>query len=130
MSDWAELAQGWGKKAVTTLSAGNSGRTSMGVLFGVILQMLVVIFEPSLKRQQLFDFHHVTLTDFMCLGVFVFNATSALKRRPVNPQAEAVIALIKRAKRDGYLSVAQARRQYQNLLDRLIAQAEGQRPSK
>jgi hypothetical protein len=123
--DWLDLAAGWGKKAINKLFVINPGRTSLGILFGVIIQMAVEIFAPLLARQQLMDFSRITLPDFICLGIFIFNLPLALCHRRMNPQIKIAIAAIKKAKSEGYVSVAQARLRYLNLIDRMIAQIEG-----
>src|SRR5689334_5558564 len=124
--DWTALVAGLSRKAIAMRLVINPGKTSMGVLFGMVMHMAVAIFEPSLSRQHVLEFSQVNLGDFICLGIFLFNLPAALGRRPLSPALLATIAFIKKAKREGYLSVAQAQLRYRHLIDSLIAQVESQ----
>lgn len=110
------------KRATDILFVMNPKGTSVGVVFGVVLDGLVKILEPTLKKQQVADFSKANPVYFVFFGILLFNLPSALRRQRLDPQVEAALRSIRKAQRDGDVTKVQARLMYLNLYEKVLAQ--------
>jgi hypothetical protein len=110
------------KKATDILFVMNPTGTSMGTICGFILNDLTSLFDPILKRQEFVDFGKVNIVFWVLLGIFLFNLPSLFRRPRLDPKIEAALASIANAKKEGHISVAQARLMYVSLYQKVLAE--------
>jgi hypothetical protein len=119
---------GFLKRATDILFILNPKETSMGVICGVLLDGLIKLFNPVLTRQQIIDFSAVGIIYWILFGIFLFNLPSILRRQPLDPKIEAVLASIHKSKREGSISPAQERIMYKSLYEKVLAEITLDKP--
>src|SRR5438045_3113050 len=92
------------KRATDSLFALNRIGTSMGILFGIVLEGIIKIFDPLLKNQQTVDFKRINTIYYILFGVFLFNLPHLFRRPRLDPQIELALAAISKAKREQHIS--------------------------
>jgi hypothetical protein len=124
MSEWINKDTGTAavKRATDFLFVMNPKGTSIGVVFGIVLDGIIRLFEPALKDQNTVDFNKINTFYFIFFGIFVFNIRNAFRVNPLAPQIESALYAIKEAKRKGEVSPAQARLMYLNLYETVLKQ--------
>lgn len=110
------------KRATDILFVMNPRATSMGSLFGIVVDAMVKIFDPALKNQNIVDFTKVNTFYYILIGIFIFNLPAALRRHNLDPQIESALFAIKKAKREHEISAAQARMMYLSLYEKILSQ--------
>lgn len=105
------------KRAVDILFVKNPKGTSMGVLFGILTEMI-------LRNFGYLDFSKISTLYYILFGIFVFNLPSALRRHSLDPNIEATLRSITKARRNGSISRQQERDMYIRLFEKMLAQIE------
>jgi hypothetical protein len=109
------------KRAVDLLFVKNPKGTSMGVLLGLLAETIIKILGST-------EFSKVGTLYYILLGVFVFNLPSALRRHRLDPQIEAALHSINKARRNGSISRQQEREMYIRLYERVLEQIDLKEP--
>lgn len=109
------------KRAVDLLFVKNPKGTSMGVLFGLLAEIILKIFGSA-------EFSRVSTLYYILFGIFIFNLPSALRRHSVDPQIEAAFHSITKARRNGSISRQQEREMYLRLYEKVLEQIDLKEP--
>ena len=114
------------KRAIDILFVQNPFGTSLGAAAGVIINGLVQLVGPSLRRYgQFLNLNAVTMPFCIAIGIFVFNLPRALRRHRVLPaEIEEAFEAIDRMR--GTLTDTQLRMQYLALCASVLNRARRQ----
>lgn len=110
------------KRAIDILFVMNPRGTSMGTLFGVMIDGLMKALAPTLENQKILDFKKIYTVYYIIFGIFIFNLPAALRRHSLDPQVESALAAIRKAKRERHISAAHARIMYASLYGKVLEQ--------
>jgi hypothetical protein len=112
---------GYLRKAIDTLFILSPENTSLGILFGLIVDGLSEIFKPFLiNYSNLIDLTKIGTMRFIVFGIFIFNLPLMFKRPKLPQDIEIALALIKDAKRKKGLSNLQIKQMYLNLFQKIL----------
>ena len=105
------------KRAIDLLFVKNPKGTSMGVLFGLLTEIIIKILGLT-------GFSKIGTLYYILFGIFVFNLPSALRRHSLDPQIEAALHSITRARKSGSISRQQEREMYIRLYEKVLGQID------
>jgi hypothetical protein len=105
------------KQVLDILLLSNPFRTSMGLLFGVILWGFMPAFSPVIKEVTRLDFSSVHPVAWVCFGVFTINLKALLFKRKIPRRAEETLALIEEARKAG-ISDLEIKQKYKFLIQK------------
>jgi hypothetical protein len=109
------------KRAIDTLFLFNPEMTSLGILFGIIIDFIVNIFKPMLLNySNIIDVTKLNTILFIVIGIFIFNIYSIMKRPKFPKNIEIALNLIIDAKSKKNLSQVQIRQMYLNLFHKIL----------
>ena len=112
------------KLATDILFVKNPVSTSMGTLFGVVLHGIFGLFSPLIQSFDVIKLSAITVFHFIAIGIFGFNIPSYLNRHKVSPKVEAAMRLIREQLNDQTISKVEARRQYRELISKVVEDAK------
>lgn len=108
------------RKTLNILFVSNPRGTSLGVLFGIILDAIIGLFNPFFKTVSIINIGFVKLWHLIGFGVFLFNIVPFLKRYEVDPSINEAISYIEEQKQLGNIDKWQAKQMYRNLHNRVL----------
>lgn len=108
------------RKAINILFVSNPKGTSLGVLFGVVLDGFLGVFSPAFKTIEWLNISAIKTWHFIGLGIFSMNLPSFLKRNDIDPSIINAISFIESQKEKGNISDWQARQMYFNLHQKVL----------
>ncbi|NOU49156.1 hypothetical protein HG263_01135 [Pseudoalteromonas sp. JBTF-M23] len=114
------------KMALDLLFVKDPVATSMGVLFGCILHLLLAIVSlfvsPAAAVTE--ELSKINIAYLIALGIFILNWKNFLHRPKISYEAEYAIALLKQGQSEGLISKTDARLQYKRIvtdeIDKLV----------
>lgn len=119
--DFYNNLSGYLKKAIDTLFILSPESTSLGVLFGVIMDGIFKIFKPLLINYSgVIEVSKIGTLWFIILGIFIFNLPLLFKNPKLPKDIEIALSLINDAKRKKNLSQLQIRQMYLNLFQKVL----------
>lgn len=111
------------KRSVDVLFVLNPRGTSVGAFAGVLLEGLVKLFAPLLRRfNDVVDVSDLKTYYFIAGGVVVFNVPTLFKRRELPKEIEDAFETIRRTK--PHMSAVQIKMQYLALCSDVIARVQ------
>ncbi|MEW6659430.1 MAG: hypothetical protein AB1424_12295 [Thermodesulfobacteriota bacterium] len=119
--EFYDNATGYLRKAIDTLFISSPENTSLGILFGLIVDGLSEVFKPFLINYSNFiDFTKIGAMRFIILGIFIFNLPLIIKKPKFPHNIEIALSLIKDAKKNKGLSNLQIKQMYLNLFQKIL----------
>jgi len=113
------------KRKMEILFIKNPEKTSLGVLFGIILHSILEIFKTVLKGYEyVIDLSRLTMLELIIFGVFIFNISSILSKKRFPEDIEIVLSLIKDAQTKGKISKIHIKQMYINLFKKVLENIE------
>ncbi|EGQ7873375.1 hypothetical protein H8Q54_004262 [Vibrio parahaemolyticus] len=108
------------RKSINILFVSNPRGTSMGVLFGIVMDGLVSIFTPLLKTIAIINLAAIKLWHLIGFGIFAFNVRPFLNRHKIEPSIISAISYIENQKEAGNIDDWQAKQMYRNLHNKVL----------
>lgn len=115
-----EQATELARKAINILFVSNPTGTSIGILFGVVLDGLLGLLSPFLKAIEIINISSIKLWHLVSLGIISMNLPAYLRRKEVDPSIQHAIDYIKEQKDNNNISDWQAKQMYTNLLQKVL----------
>lgn len=112
------------KRATDILFVKNPVSTSMGTLFGIILDGVVGVLSPFIAVFELIKSSSVTVFHYVAVGIFGFNLKGYINRHKVKPEIEEAIALIEKQLLSGRISKLEAKQQFRSLISQAVEDAK------
>ena len=119
MTDKADMWSSLGTKAIDVIFARYPARTSLGVIFGGVIDFLVQLFAPALSSLKFADFTASPRWGWWLLGILIMHAptifTTFRQKQNGDEQIDRALDLIER----GNFTKAEKRQQYRKLIERV-----------
>ena len=107
-------------KATDILFISNPIGTSVGVMFGIVLDGVTKIFTPFFKNDKYMSLPSVGMLFYMALGVFLLNIRQVFRRPQFDGSIEAALTLIRTARKEKNLTASETRMMYRTLFSKII----------
>lgn len=108
------------KLATDILFVKNPVGTSMGALFGIILDGALNLSAPFIGPIQAIKSSGIGLLHFVAIGIFGFNFKTWLKRDEVDPKIKEALDFIEDQVKQGRLSRSQAKLKYNEIITKVV----------
>ena len=119
MNDKADMWSSLGTKAIDVIFARYPARTSLGVIFGGVIDFLVQLFAPALSSLKFTDFTASPRWGWWLLGILIMHAptifTTFRQKQTGDEQIDRALDLIER----GNFTKTEKRQQYRKLIERV-----------
>lgn len=113
------------KRSFDILFVLNPERSSLGVLFGLVLHTIMEVFRPFLiTLSDTIDFSNIGEFELIIFSVFLFNCHSLIKPRKLPRDIEMALDFIKVAEEKGNLPRIHIRQMYINLFKKVIEKVD------
>lgn len=114
--------------AIRFLFVGNPIRTSLGIILGLVLYILISIFQPGIKQllSSYVNVNTLEVWECMLLGLFLIYVPTIIsfigspKKEVLNEDLETVLRLIRLAVDEADLSEKQKRKLYLRLCEKAV----------
>lgn len=126
MKNWlkTDAASGLAKRATEILFIQSPIATSMGVMCGFFIEVIVNAFKPLWDNSKIISFASINIYSYVFSGIFICNLVSLIfslsRRKKLAPEIEDAFALIQLTKKQGKLPEYQIRLMYTNLAERVL----------
>lgn len=109
------------KRSIDFIFLRNPLGTSMGVLFGIILYWLVMLFTPFLNSYKNINIQAIRIEFLIPLGIFLFNMKFFFGGDDkLDLEVERRLAQVRKSERNKLITKAEARLQYTNIIRKYV----------
>lgn len=108
------------KIATDILFVRNPVGTSMGILFGVLLQGTANVIAPIIELAWSIKLSVLRIYHYIAFGAFTFNIKQLGEKKRNIPDIEDALLLIDKLERQGKISIGQATLAYRDVVNRVI----------
>lgn len=119
MTDQADMWSSLGTKAIDIIFARYPARTSLGVIFGGVIDFLIQLFAPTLRSMEFADFTDSPRWGWWLLGILIMHTptifTTFRQKQTGDEQIDRALDLIER----GNFTKTEQRQQYRKLIERV-----------
>lgn len=108
------------KRAIEILFVANPVSTSMGVLFGIVLESILELTKGGITKFTGIDPGSIGMWRYIVIGIFLFNVPSLLKRKRLDENIENAFAFVKSAEKEGRLNRIDSKQAYRNIVRHVL----------